>query len=161
MIRKITRRDKEIFLALLEREYAAWADDLAALVAAPVPAETFPAAFAALVGRRGCMLKLMSMNLYDLEAGSRVENLLSFKREYGRSLRGVEACLRAHFPRCGQKEADKFVYAFFPFLFGVYPYTQVTPKQAEAMERAHIAYPRLTAAEITASLVETLVRPFA
>ena len=140
---------EEIFLALLEREYAAWADDLAALAAAPVPAETFPAAFAALVGRRGCMLKLMSMNLYDLEAGSRVENLLSFKREYGRSLRGVEACLRAHFPRCRQKEADKFVYAFFPFLFGVYPYTQVTPKQAEAMERAHIAYPRLTAAEIT------------
>lgn len=152
---------EEIFLALLEREYAAWADDLAALAAAPVPAETFPAAFAALVGRRWCMLKLMSMNLYDLEAGSRVENLLSFKREYGRSLRGVEACLRAHFPRCGQKEADKFVYAFFPFLFGVYPYTQVTPKQAEAMERAHIPYPRLTAAEITASLVETLVCPFA
>ena len=60
----------------------------------------------------------------------------------GRSLRGVEACLRAHFPRCGQKEAERFVYAFFPFLFGVYPYTQVTPKQAEAMERAHIAYPR-------------------
>ena len=52
---------EEIFLALLEREYAAWADDLAALAAAPVPAETFPAAFAALVGRRGCMLKLMSM----------------------------------------------------------------------------------------------------
>ena len=98
---------EEIFLALLEREYAAWADDLAALAAAPVPAETFPAAFAALVGRRGCMLKLMSMNLYDLEAGSRVENLVSFKREYGRSLRGVEACLRAHFPRCGQKEAEK------------------------------------------------------
>lgn len=152
---------EEIFLALLEREYAAWADDLSVLAASPVPAEAFPAAFAALLGRRGCMLKLMSMNLYDLEAGSRVENLISFKREYGRSLCGVESCLRAHYPRCGKEEATRFIYAFYPFLFGVYPYTEITPKQAEAMERAHISYPRLTAAELTAALVETLVRPFA
>ncbi|MCQ2437768.1 MAG: TetR/AcrR family transcriptional regulator, partial [Clostridia bacterium] len=37
-------------------------------------------------------------------------------------------------------ERQGFVYAFFPFLFGVYPYTVVTDKQKNAMRDAGVDY---------------------
>ncbi len=143
---------EEIFLALLEREYLAWAEDLEALALAAVPAEEFPARFAALLTARGKMLKLMAMNLYDMESGSRLENLVSFKQVYGRALRAVKSCLGRH---CGvtEEETEAFVYAFFPFLFGVYPYTEVTQKQAAAMDAAGVRYRRCSAAELAEAFV--------
>ena len=57
------RTKEEIFLALLEREYAEWVADLNALAALDMPREEFPSAFSALLEKRKCMLKLMSMNL--------------------------------------------------------------------------------------------------
>ena len=64
---------EEIFLALLQREYAAWTDDLNALPAQP-GADALADALAGTLARRGTMLRLLSMNLYDIEANSRVEN---------------------------------------------------------------------------------------
>ena len=151
---------EEIFLALLEREYAAWTKDVLSLAAHPVAREAFPAAFAALLEERGCMLKLLSMNLYDLEAGSRTENLVAFKRVYGASMQAVERCLQRHFPRCTAEDAQQFIYAFYPFLFGVYPYTEVTEKQREAMDAAGVPYRSYSVGAIAAALVEKLVRGF-
>ena len=82
---------EEIFLALLQREHEAWAADLEALAAqgGDLTPEAFAGAFAATLGRRGCMLKLMSMNLYDMEGNSRMENLVAFKRAYAAALRAA------------------------------------------------------------------------
>ncbi len=150
---------EEIFLALLEREYAAWTKDVLSLAAHPVAREAFPAAFAALLEERGCMLKLLSMNLYDLEAGSRTENLVAFKRVYGASMQAVERCLAAHFALSGER-AQRFLYAFYPFLFGVYPYTAVTEKQRRAMEIAGVAYRSCTVSELTRAFIEDLIAGF-
>ena len=50
--------------------------------------------------------------------------------------------------------------AFFPFLFGVYPYAVPTAKQREAMELAHVDYARYSIYEITRSFVIKMLRPF-
>lgn len=152
------RTKEEIFLALLEREYAAWAADLDALDAPD--AASFPAAFAALLERRRRMLKLLSMNLYDMEAGSSLEALVQFKRAYLSSMRAMERCLRRHFPRCTEADAQQFIYAFYPFLFGVWPYTEATQKQRKAMEIAGMPHRSFSVGEIAGALVEKLVRPF-
>ena len=53
-----------------------------------------------------------------------------------------------------------FLYALFPFLFGVYPYTEASEKQKEAMELAHVQYIRYSIYEITKSLVMKLLQNF-
>ena len=136
---------EEIFLALLEREHAAWAADLDAVCAQhdALDADGFADALARTLEKRGCMLKLMSMNLYDMETNCRLENLVAFKKAYAAALRAVTRCLEKFFPRMDAGEVQAFVYAFFPFLFGVYPYTSHTDKPKAAMEAAqveHVAY---------------------
>lgn len=155
------RTKEEIFLALLQREYVAWTEDLISLANSPaLSAEDFASRFAGILARRGCMLKLLSMNLYDIEAGSRLENLVEFKRVYKESLKAVCACLSAHFPASTEEDRRGFVYAFFPFLFGVYPYTNSTEKQKEAMKIAGVAAPGYDISELTRALTLTLTRAF-
>ena len=126
---------EEIFLALMQREYEAWVDDLKKLGGSgrAVTPETFSAGLARTVERRERLLKLMSMNLYDVEDNSRLENLVAFKTAYNHALQAVSACLRACFPQLGEAGIREFIYAFFPFLFGIYPYTSITEKQRDAM----------------------------
>ena len=64
---------EEIFLALLQREHEAWSADLDAIARqdAPQSAAEFADALAHTLEKRSCMLKLMSMNLYDMEVNSR------------------------------------------------------------------------------------------
>ena len=68
---------EEIFLALLQREYETWTADLEAvcLENEALSVEGFADALARSLERRGCMLKLLCMNLYDMEGSSRLENL--------------------------------------------------------------------------------------
>ena len=122
---------EEIFLALLQQEHEAWNQDLAALCQSntTLTAEAFAGALATPLEKRTCMLKLMSMNLYDLETNSRLENLAAFKREYAATLAALQHCLEVFFPAMTGEDRQAFLYAFFPFLFGVYPYTTATEKQ--------------------------------
>ena len=106
------------------------------------------------------MLKLMSMNLYDMEGNSRLENLVAFKRVYAAALEALRQCLRRFFPVMTEADLLEFRYAFFPFLFGVYPYTNATEKQKAAMALAAVEVPSCTIYSITKSLTEKLLRPF-
>ena len=153
---------EEIFLALMQREYERWAADLEALLASheAMTADRFADALARTLERRGRLLKLMAMNLYDMEDNSRMENLVALKGAYRTALEAVERCLEKFFPAMDGGDRQAFRYAFFPFLFGVYPYTQATGKQKAAMEAAGIDVPRYTAYELTRPLVEGLLRPF-
>ena len=47
-----------------------------------------------------------------------------------------------------EEERQDFLYLFFPFLFGVYPYTVVTDKQRRAMDEAGLLYREQTIYEI-------------
>ena len=150
---------EEIFLALLQREYETWISDLAAMRPVPgrPPVSDFAAALARTLAPRGCMLKLLSMNLYDMEGNSRMENLVSFKTAYANSLRAVAGCLERFFPSMTADGIQEFLYTFFPFLFGVYPYAAPTDKQRKAMELAHMDDPHCSVYGLVKSLVVKLL----
>lgn len=151
---------EEIFLALLQQEYEKWIDDLNEMLHnnKTMSAEQFADSLARSLEKRKRLLKLMSMNHYDMEANSRMENLVAFKTVYGNSMRTVTSCLQKFFPRMTAGDIQEFIYAFFPFLFGVYPYTVVTDKQKEAMEKANANYVFLSIYEITKSIVRKLLQ---
>ena len=149
---------EEIFLALLQREYEEWTADILALAAqARTDADGFAEKFSALTARRSRMFKLLSLNIYDMEAGSREENLTQFKRAYKNAMLALRSCLSAHFPHLGERGEKRFVYALYPFLFGVYPYTHATEKQRRAMDAAGMQVPQFDEYELTRSFTAALL----
>ncbi len=153
---------EEIFLALLQREHEAWTSDLEGILRKydTLSADDFADKLARTLEKRECMLKLMSMNLYDMEGSSRMQNLVSFKKAYSGTIRAVTCCLEKFFPRMEEGDIQEFIYAFFPFLFGVYPYTTPTEKQKEAMELAHVSKVCYSIYEITKTFVTKLLGAF-
>lgn len=141
---------EEIFLALLQREYERWTARLekAREEHEKMSREEFARELAHSLEERQQLLKLLSMNLYDLEENCRFEGLVEFKVVYGRALAEVGNCLEKFFPEMTEEDRQDFLYLFFPFLFGVYPYTVVTDKQRRAMDEAGIAYREQTVYEI-------------
>ena len=150
---------EEIFLALFQREYELWIRDLEILYQENerMSVNEFAGAVAHTLEKRECLLKLLAMNHYDTEGNSRMENLVAFKVAYGNSLRAVSCCLEKFFPSMSVGDIQGFIYAFFPFLFGVYPYTVVTEKQKAAMQEAGVDYVCLSVYEIIDSMVKKLL----
>ena len=111
---------------------------------------------ASLAGREQ-LLKLLAMNNYDMEANSRPERLVAFKESYGRSLGLMRELLLKFCPDMGGTEIRNFIYIFFPFMFGIYPYTAVTEKQKTAMKDAGIDYVYQTVYELTHSCLIRLL----
>ena len=150
---------EEIFLAILEREYTLWVADLQQLMAdkPTLTADEFAEEIASTVEKRALLLKIMSMNHYDMEEGSRPEALVSFEGAYGASMHAMTACLAQYFPHMSEADRQGFIYVFFPFMFGIYPYTKVTDKQKIAMEEAGVNYVFMSIHELTASCVKRLL----
>ena len=142
---------EEIFLALFGREYDRWNADLETILSgneALTPGQ-IAQAVARSLEKRTQLLKLLSMNNYDMEANSRAEVLTAFKKSYGKSLENVKAILRKFCPAMDDGEIQRFLYTFFPFMFGIYPYTAVTEKQRAAMKEAGIDYVYQSAYQLT------------
>lgn len=154
---------EEIFLALLQREYEAWIVDLDTIrqTHSNMTCHAFAQALALSLEQRKNLLKLLSMNHYDMEAASRMDNLIDFKKTYAETLTAVQACLEHFFPSMKEEDIQNFLYAFFPFLFGIYPYTVVTEKQKESMEQAHVHHVYLSIYEITYNMVMKLLQGIA
>ena len=133
---------EEIFLALLQQEYEAWVADLERLTAAydALSAARLAEELALSLERRALLLKLMCMNNYDMEANSSDERLAAFKRVYGASLMALDRCLIHFRPEMTAPQRESFLYAFLPFVYGIYPYTSVTPKQERAMQTAQVPF---------------------
>ena len=142
------RTKEEIFLALFEREYVRWNESLRSILQdnESLGREELAEKLASSVAERKQLLKLLSMNNYDMEANSRPELLTNFKVAYGESMKIVGDIL-AKF--CPGKPVKDFIYVFFPFMFGIYPYTEVTDKQKEAMKEAEVDYLYQSVFEIT------------
>lgn len=151
---------EEIFLAILKKEYDLWDTDLTEIKEnnEQMTAESFSVAIAHSLEKRERLLKILSMNLYDLESFSRVENLTQFKFSYKATLETLSACITKFFKGKGESGAEEFIYVFFPFLFGVYPYVFATEKQRNAMQNAGIEYKSLTIFEIIKNCVYNLLK---
>ena len=142
---------EEIFLALYEREYDRWNEDLSAVLAERerMTGSELAERIAASLAKREQLLKLLSMNNYDMEANSRQELLTAFKRAYGRSMELMRALLEKYRPQMSAEEIRGFLYIFYPFLFGVYPYAAVTEKQRAAMREAGVGFAYQSIYELT------------
>ena len=141
---------EEIFLGLYELEYRRWNEDLEEIL----EEETLTGAeladrIARSLEKREQLLKLLSMNNYDMEANSRPELLTTFKAAYGRSMTNMRSILSRFCPKIGEDEQERFIYVFFPFMFGIYPYARITEKQETAMREAKVDFVRHSIYEIT------------
>lgn len=150
---------EEIFLALLQREYELWIDRLKQIQMEheQMTKQEFADALARSLEERHNLLKIMSMNHYDMEDNSRLERLVEFKVVYGQSLVEVRNCLDKFFLKMSVKDKQDFIFSFFPFMFGIYPYTVVTEKQREAMTQAQVNYVYMSIYEITYAEVKKLL----
>ena len=142
---------EEIFLALFEREYIRWNEELQSVLQEneKLSKEELAEKLAASIANREQLLKLLAMNTYDMEANSRPELLASFKVAYGQSMKNVCKILKKFCPEKTEQVVQDFIYVFFPFMFGIYPYTAVTDKQREAMKQANVDYAYQSIFEIT------------
>ncbi|MCR5322290.1 MAG: TetR/AcrR family transcriptional regulator [Lachnospiraceae bacterium] len=136
---------EEIFLGLFEDEYIKWTIDLQKIIDGGAHSrDKLAKKLAESLGRRKLMLKLLSVNLYDMEENSRMECLVSFKKAYGRSRDVLEVLIKKNYPGIKKKELDEFIFSFLPFLHGVHPYAFATEKQLEAMKEAKVRYNETT-----------------
>ncbi len=133
---------EEIFLALLKREYDSWIAQLCEAMEAneTMTDDEIADLLARTLDDHRQLLKIMSMNHYDLEDNSRMELLVEFKVSYGNALKTVMELLVKFRKDMDFEKRQEFVYSFFPFMFGIYPYTVVTDKQKEAMKLAGVDY---------------------
>ena len=150
---------EEIFLALFAQEYELFAKDLDGLreQREMLSPDELSSELAHALERRPLMLKLLSMNLYDMEANSRMERLVEFKKAYGESSAAVDRCLKKFVPGLTEENRQTFLYAFLPFVYGLYPYTVVTEKQRLAMKEAGIPYVYMSTYEMAYTFIRTLL----
>ena len=150
---------EEIFLALFQREYDRWNEDLTAILNGNerlTKKELADHIAYSLAGREQ-LLKLLSMNTYDMEANSRQEMLNAFKQSYGRSMHLMRMLLEKFCPDMSVTDIRNFIYTIYPFMFGIYPYTAVTDKQKAAMKEAGIDYEYQSVYELTYSCLIRLL----
>ena len=142
---------EEIFLALYTLEYDRWNEDLEKIISEndTLTRKQIAEQIAHSLQKRAQLLKLLAMNNYDMEANSRPQLLTEFKSAYGKSMKNVNHILDKFCPEMNDTEKQSFIYVFFPFMFGIYPYTAVTDKQKRAMDDAQVDYVYQTIYEIS------------
>lgn len=150
---------EEIFLALYELEYQRWNEDLEKIISEneKLSRDEIAQEIAHSLEKRAQLLKLLSMNNFDTEENSRQELLASFKKAYGTSMDNVRRILDKFCPEMKEEEKQTFIYIFFPFMFGIYPYTAVTDKQKTAMSEADVNYTYQSIYEIVYNCLKKLL----
>ena len=90
---------EEIFLALLKREYDKWIDALNEIYEqnSKLTKENFAEKLTHTIEKRKKLLKLVSMNMYEIEENSRLEELIAFKKSYGLAVKTVKKCVDKFF----------------------------------------------------------------
>lgn len=142
---------EEIFLALYEKEYYIWNDDLEEILKSvkKFTKSSFADNIAKTLEKRVMLLKLMAMNNYDMEENSRLECLTSFKVAYLKTIGTFSKLLSKFNPLLSKKEITDIIYMFYPFIYALYPYSYVTDKQMKAMELAGYKWNKNTIYKLT------------
>ena len=150
---------EEIFLAIFQKEYEEWKKDLDKIAATKrnMSVKQFADKLAKTLNQRYFLLKLLSMNLYDMEEYSRLDRLIEFKEAYGASLSALENALKRAFRNFTKAKCDNFIYSFMPFMIGIYPYAYYTKKQSESMKKAGIKFKKQSVYEIAYNMIIKLL----
>ena len=85
------------------------------------------------LSQRKVLLKLLSMNMYEMEENSSYDNVKSYKVAYTESIDLFKKCLIKLLNYTEEEATDK-TFTFFPFMIGIYPYSVVTEKQKKTLQ---------------------------
>ncbi|MGN1023827.1 MAG: TetR family transcriptional regulator [Lachnospiraceae bacterium] len=151
---------EEIFLALLTEEYKKWTEDLETLLDSckEISADELARRLADTLTPRIILLKISAMNLYEIETNSRFENLVDYKEAFKKSVTVFEKVLRKFIPGIPDDRVKEIRYAFFPFMYGIYPYVYPSKEQMRAMDQVKIPYERTTIADLTYHFFRQVLR---
>ena len=149
---------EEIFLKLFEREYLLWCKDLEKIKEEDTKAVKLPKKLAMSLEKRTLMLRLLSVNLYDMEENSRIERLVEFKKAYCASVEAFDVLLQKALPDQSEQERRETLVAAFEFIHGVYPYAHATKKQIEAMKEAGCRYEKKSIYELSLVGLKKILR---
>ena len=140
---------EEIFLGLFRREYVLWCEALEGILNCKeaLSREQLADRIAETLSGRELMLKLLAVNLYDMEENSRMERLVEFKKAYGRSVELMKQIVAKFCPEWDGAMRQSAVIASLQFFHGLYPYAHHTEKQEEAMKRAGVLPVQMTIRE--------------
>lgn len=132
---------EEIFLALVEREFLIWNKDLKKFYEKDNKAtlDEFINNIVSSLSKRRVLLKLISMNMYEMEENSSYESVKRYKTAYTESVNLFKNCL-IKLLNFNEEEATNKVFTFFPFMIGIYPYSAVTKKQKKALTELDFKY---------------------
>ncbi len=141
---------EEIFLGLLTREYMKWNEALKNIIGrnSDMDKDSLAQAIAKSMEERKTLLKISAMNLYEIEENSREELLVDYKRTFKNSIELFDECLKKHLKVSNQK-SEQIRYAFFPYMYGIYPYSFPTDKQISAMDEVKLSHMDTTIYEMT------------
>ena len=133
---------EEIFLTLHKIEYQRWIEDLENIIDTyeSMTKDDIAQNIAHTLKKREQLLKLMSMNHFEMEAQSRLEILTEFKVAYGNSIKTMKNLIKKFCPDIKENEINDFIYVLFPFIYGMYHYVAVNEKQKEAMKIANTGF---------------------
>lgn len=149
---------EEIFLKLFEKEYLLWCSDLEKIGEENTSAVVLPEKIAKSLEKRALMLRLLSVNLYDMEENSRIERLVEFKKAYYASVEAFDVLLQKALPDQSEQERRETLVAAFEFIHGVYPYAHATKKQIEAMKEAGCRYEKKSIYELSLVGLKKILR---
>lgn len=140
----------EIFLTILAREYDDWAQELVNLtkMSKSVKKEDLASAIADTLEGRDLFLKILSENPFDMEVNCREECLKDYKAAYASVLSALSEVLDKFCPKMSAADKQEFVFAFLPFLHGIYPYMKLADHQKKAMKKAGIDAGKQSASDL-------------
>ena len=132
---------EEIFLALVEREYLKWNNDLFKIseIDTNTSTDEFIDMIVSSLSKRKILLKLISMNMYEMEENSSYKNVKSYKTAYTEAVNLFKKCLNKLL-NYNDIEATNKAFTFFPFMIGIYPYSAVTENQKKALTELDFKY---------------------
>lgn len=149
---------EEIFLGLLTREYKQWTGELNEIEAENIKdTSRLSDKIAESLENRKTLLKITSMNLYEIEDARRLERLREFKKQFRKSVESFLKCIRTAIPGITDQELERIRYAFFPFMYGIYPYVYPTEKQMEAMDQEGISYGGATIRSLVKGFLDSVL----
>lgn len=133
---------EEILLGLLAREYADWCGELEGIIscAATMSSDQLANRIAGTLTQKDILLRILNMNLYEIEQNSRIERLAEFKILYARAVCALTDILHSYSSSITDTDCTDFCNSFCAFLIGAYPFTHHTDKQNQAMKLAGVKF---------------------
>lgn len=141
---------EEILLGLLSREYILWCEELEDLIPLADKCDHSELAekLAKTLEYKRVLLRILNMNLFEIELNSRVERLAEFKRLYLRAITALSNILHAYKSDISDSECDDFSSCFCAIIIGLYPLCFHGEKQQKAMEMAGLELKEVTIYQI-------------